>query len=197
MAKLCRVSKKFTDYENWHRVIHFTPPLWTLRISPNKQCLNRMFFSVHWQMCSLKCNWVTITLLNESKSQLFVIKLTKLSKSVTAGGLRDLNSTAINNEKHMNTKLGNNWYHNFQISWYWSRKIQIGVSWGSFKFMRIFPTLPYSIDFVSWTYRFNDNDVQQGSVLDNVPISWAWEMKQLYFWPLAPTWHLFLFQCGF
>lgn len=197
MAKLCRVSKKFTDYENWHRVIHFTPPLWTLRISPNKQCLNRMFFSVHWQMCSLKCNWVTITLLNESKSQLFVIKLTKLSKSVTAGGLRDLNSTAINNEKHMNTKLGNNWYHNFQISWYWSRKIQICVSWGSFKFMRIFPTLPYSIDFVSWTYRFNDNDVQQGSVLDNVPISWAWEIKQLYFWPLAPTWHLFLFQCGF
>ena len=107
-------------------------------------------------MCSLKCNWVTITLLNESKIQLFVIKLTKLSKSVTAGGLRDLNSTAINNEKHMNTKLGNNWYHNFQFSWYWSRKIQIGVSWGSFKFMRIFPTLPYSIDFVSWTYRFND-----------------------------------------
>ena len=59
-------------------------------------------------MCSLKCNWVTITLLNESKIQLFVIKLTKLSKSVTAGGLRDLNSTAINSEKHMNTKLGNN-----------------------------------------------------------------------------------------
>ena len=156
MTKLCRVSKKFTDYENWHRVIHFTPPLWTLQISPNKQGFNRLFFSVDWQMCSLKCNWVTITLLNESKIQLFVIKLTKLSRSVTAGGLRDLNSTAINNEKHMNTKFGNNWYHNFQISWYWSRKIQIGVSWGSFKFMRIFPTLPYSINFVSWTYRFND-----------------------------------------